>query len=464
MLLEPLGQLADRGDDSVGLRPRALDGVGPELPGADEHGAHARCPARPRCRSRGRLRPSRSCAGRRRAPRTPRRSTPSSACRARWPPPAPRTRGRRRTRRSRASGRASSATSGCGAGSTAPRRLELGERAREIHVREDEVRLRRLVRAAEQHGVGALADELETVEIGDSACIVKRQDALAAQRPRCCGCAVCTSSSSSSNPCARSSAASCARERVVVFVTKRSRWPFSRRRATASARARDRLTGHVQNTVDVEENGGHDRLRVYSGHEERRPSARGDPVAHVPLERARRPARAEIRDARRGGLRRGSVDARSRTAQKRRVVAKAGPVLRAVAQDERSQLRNKDLAVERLVESLREALKVPRRRVATKPTAASKQRRLEAKKRRSQVKRLRGPRGHGWTRKRREHGSGGARARREPTPLNGRSWRSAHGARRRDRALAVAHERPNVRRTKEGVRGEPRVPPRFTRR
>jgi ribosome-associated protein len=77
-------------------------------------------------------------------------------------------------------------------------------------------------------------------------------------------------------------------------------------------------------------------------------------------------------------------------AQKRRVMAKAGPVLRAVAQDERSQLRNKDLAVERLVESLREALKVPRRRVATKPSAASKQRRLEAKKRRSQVKRLRG--------------------------------------------------------------------------
>jgi ribosome-associated protein len=77
-------------------------------------------------------------------------------------------------------------------------------------------------------------------------------------------------------------------------------------------------------------------------------------------------------------------------AQKRRVVAKAGPVLRAVAQDERSQLRNKDLAVERLVESLREALKVPRRRVATKPSAASKQRRLEAKKRRGQVKRLRG--------------------------------------------------------------------------
>ena len=78
-------------------------------------------------------------------------------------------------------------------------------------------------------------------------------------------------------------------------------------------------------------------------------------------------------------------------AQKRRVVAKAGPVLRAVAQDERSQLRNRELAIERLVASLRDALKVPRRRVATKPSAASKQRRLEAKKRRSQTKQLRRP-------------------------------------------------------------------------
>ena len=79
------------------------------------------------------------------------------------------------------------------------------------------------------------------------------------------------------------------------------------------------------------------------------------------------------------------------TAQKRRVQAKAGPVLRAVAQDERSQARNRELAVERLTEALREALRVPRRRVATKPTAASKERRLEEKKRRSQTKRLRRP-------------------------------------------------------------------------
>lgn len=76
-------------------------------------------------------------------------------------------------------------------------------------------------------------------------------------------------------------------------------------------------------------------------------------------------------------------------AQKRRVIAKAGSVLRAVAQDERSQLRNRSLAIERLIEQLREALHVPRRRVATRPTAAARERRLSEKKRRGAVKRLR---------------------------------------------------------------------------
>ena len=80
-------------------------------------------------------------------------------------------------------------------------------------------------------------------------------------------------------------------------------------------------------------------------------------------------------------------------AQKRRVLAKAGPVLRAIAQDERSQLRNKELAVERLVEALREALHVPRNRVATKPTKAARERRLSEKKRRGETKKLRRPPG-----------------------------------------------------------------------
>jgi ribosome-associated protein len=76
-------------------------------------------------------------------------------------------------------------------------------------------------------------------------------------------------------------------------------------------------------------------------------------------------------------------------AQKRRVVGRVGPVVRAIAQDERSQLRNRELAVERLVEQLRAALRVERKRVPTKPTAAARERRLEQKKRRSQTKRLR---------------------------------------------------------------------------
>ena len=78
-------------------------------------------------------------------------------------------------------------------------------------------------------------------------------------------------------------------------------------------------------------------------------------------------------------------------AQKRRVLAKAGPTLRAIAQDERSQWRNRELAVERLVEQLRQALKVERKRVATKPTKASRERRLESKQRRSATKKLRRP-------------------------------------------------------------------------
>ena len=76
-------------------------------------------------------------------------------------------------------------------------------------------------------------------------------------------------------------------------------------------------------------------------------------------------------------------------AQKVRVVRKAGPILRAIAQDERSQARNRELAIERLVETLREALRVQRRRRPTKPTAASRERRLEQKRRRSETKQLR---------------------------------------------------------------------------
>jgi ribosome-associated protein len=78
-------------------------------------------------------------------------------------------------------------------------------------------------------------------------------------------------------------------------------------------------------------------------------------------------------------------------AQKRRVIRKAGPVIRAVAQDERSRTRNRELALERLAAALREALRVERRRVPTAPSTAARERRLTEKKRRGATKRLRRP-------------------------------------------------------------------------
>lgn len=78
-------------------------------------------------------------------------------------------------------------------------------------------------------------------------------------------------------------------------------------------------------------------------------------------------------------------------AQKARVIARCGPVVRAVAQDARSQARNRELALERLRARLATALAVPRPRRATKPTAASRARRLEAKRRVAERKRARRP-------------------------------------------------------------------------
>ena len=77
-------------------------------------------------------------------------------------------------------------------------------------------------------------------------------------------------------------------------------------------------------------------------------------------------------------------------AEKRRVLERLGPVVRAVAQDERSQIRNRELATERIVEQLRDVTRVRRRRRATEPTAASQERRLDDKRRRGETKRLRG--------------------------------------------------------------------------
>ncbi|HEX2102969.1 MAG TPA: alternative ribosome rescue aminoacyl-tRNA hydrolase ArfB [Solirubrobacteraceae bacterium] len=76
-------------------------------------------------------------------------------------------------------------------------------------------------------------------------------------------------------------------------------------------------------------------------------------------------------------------------AQRARVMSRCGPVLRAVAQDARSQARNRELALERLRERLARALHVPRARTATRPTRASRVRREQAKRRQAQRKRER---------------------------------------------------------------------------
>jgi len=75
--------------------------------------------------------------------------------------------------------------------------------------------------------------------------------------------------------------------------------------------------------------------------------------------------------------------------QKRRIIARCGPRVVAVAQDARSQSRNRELALERLRRRLENALAVPRSRRPTKPTKAGVRRRLEAKRRQAERKRSR---------------------------------------------------------------------------
>ena len=75
--------------------------------------------------------------------------------------------------------------------------------------------------------------------------------------------------------------------------------------------------------------------------------------------------------------------------QRTRISSKLGPRVTASAQDTRSQHRNRELALERLADRIAHALEVRRPRTKTKPTRASKQRRVDAKKRRGEIKRAR---------------------------------------------------------------------------
>jgi len=81
----------------------------------------------------------------------------------------------------------------------------------------------------------------------------------------------------------------------------------------------------------------------------------------------------------------GSLD----EAQRARLLERLGPLVTAVAQDARSQTRNRELALERLAAKIAGGLRVPRRRRPTKPTRASRRRRLEQKRQAAEKKRSR---------------------------------------------------------------------------
>jgi ribosome-associated protein len=75
--------------------------------------------------------------------------------------------------------------------------------------------------------------------------------------------------------------------------------------------------------------------------------------------------------------------------QRARLLERFGPTVRVVASDERSQARNRALALERLTERLAQALRPVTLRRPTRPTAGSRQRRLDEKRQQSERKRRR---------------------------------------------------------------------------
>lgn len=72
--------------------------------------------------------------------------------------------------------------------------------------------------------------------------------------------------------------------------------------------------------------------------------------------------------------------------QKARLLEKLGPVVRVTASDERSQLRNREIALDRLRQRLAAGLRVEKPRLATRATKGSKERRLSSKRRTSEIK------------------------------------------------------------------------------
>src|SRR5436309_8594655 len=169
-----------------------------------------------------------------------------------------------------------------------------------------------------------------------------------------------------------------ARERVVEFVTNRMRCPCDRRRLTAAAAPAIGAPETCRTPSTSRRIAAMDAESIRSEIAFRFSRSSGPGGQHAQKSSTRAEALFDVEES--AGL---------SSAERKRVLAKLGPVVRAVAQDERSQLRNRELATERILEQLREATKIRRRRRPTKPTAASPERRLDEKRRRGQTKRLR---------------------------------------------------------------------------
>src|SRR4051794_25263198 len=172
-------------------------------------------------------------------------------------------------------------------------------------------------------------------------------------------------------PNERISSASALRECVVLLVTNRTAWPISRSRAVALAPPRIGCP-ETCSTPSTSR-----RIALMAADSIRVTRSVSIPRSEIELRFSRSSGpggqHAQKSDTRVEAVFEVERSAALTETQKRRVVARAGPVLRAVAQDERSQWRNRELATERLLEAPREGPRVPPPRPPAEPPQGTKE-------------------------------------------------------------------------------------------